>query len=178
MSPRPSRPSSFPEFYEAEIKRLTAYLRAQTSDGRWVEDIAQESLIAAADKWDELMTYDRPDAWLFKVATRMLRRNQAKAREQCTSLDELGERAGPELGQPGLLDLHTAVRRLPRRQREAVYLHCVLRYSLEEAAAILAISESSVKTHVRRARQRLAELLADDGSPRPGRSTTRVRRTR
>lgn len=159
--------SSFPEFYRYWMPRLTGYLRSQTSDGRWVEDIAQESMLAAQAKWDDLMTYDKPGAWLFRVATIMLRRWQSKAREQCTSLDDMitrGTHAGlvTSAGEGRTdrhLDLMSAMHALPRRQREALALHCLLEIPLAEVAGILGITEGSAKTHVHRARKRLEELL-------------------
>ncbi|WP_378064062.1 RNA polymerase sigma factor [Actinomadura yumaensis] len=163
--------SSYPEFYRHWMPRLTGFLRAQTSDSRWVEDVAQESMLAAQLRWDELMTYDKPGAWLFKVATTMLRRWQAKAREQCTSLDDMVTR-GVHHGlvaaaweADGHLDLMNAIRSLPRRQREAVALHHLLQMPLAEVADILGITEGSAKTHVHRARKRLEELL----TPAPAR---------
>ncbi|HEX2315376.1 MAG TPA: RNA polymerase sigma factor [Thermomonospora sp.] len=158
--------ASYAEFYRYWMPRLTGYLRSQTFDGRWVEDIAQESMLAAQARWDELLTYDRPGAWLFRVATTMLRRWQSKAREQCTSLDDMITRgayqgpAGTGAGTDGLLDLMNAMHALPRRQREAIALHGLLEFPLAEVAAILGISEGSAKTHVHRARRRLEELLA------------------
>jgi RNA polymerase sigma-70 factor (ECF subfamily) len=171
--------SSFPDFYGHWMPRLTAYLRSQTSDGRWVEDIAQEAMLAARDRWDDLLTYDKPGAWLFKVATIMLRRWQAKAREQCTSLDDMLTRGdgGPAAlvsgdgaygtgrgGTDDRIDLMNAIRTLPRRQREALALHHLLEFPLAEVADILGFTEGSAKTHVHRARKRLEELLR---SPRP-----------
>ena len=159
--------SSYPEFYKHWMPRLTGYLRSQTSDGRWVEDIAQDAMLAAESRWDELMTFDKPGAWLYKVATTMLRRWQSKAREQCTSLDDMitrGVHAGlvtmaDECRTDGHVDLMRAVRTLPRRQREALSLHCLLDIPLAEVGDILGITEGSAKTHVHRARKRLEELL-------------------
>lgn len=54
-----------------------------------------------------------------------------------------------------------AIRSLPRRQREAITLHGLEGLPLAEVADILAISESSAKTHVCRARRRLKELLTE-----------------
>lgn len=171
--------SSYPEFYRHWMPRLTGFLRAQTSDSRWVEDVAQESMLAAQLRWDELMTYDKPGAWLFKVATTMLRRWQAKAREQCTSLDDMVTR-GVHDGlvtaaweSDGHLDLMNAIRSLPRRQREAVALHHLLQMPLAEVADILGITEGSAKTHVHRARKRLEELLTP-APPRPSAQAARA----
>jgi hypothetical protein len=37
-------------------------------------------MMIALDKWDDLLTFERPDSWVFKVATRKLRRLEAQAR--------------------------------------------------------------------------------------------------
>jgi RNA polymerase sigma factor (sigma-70 family) len=158
--------SSFPDFYRYWSPRLTRYLKSQTSDGRWVEDIAQDALLAARSHWEELLTYDRPDLWLFKVATRMLRRWQAKAREQCTSLDDMiDHHAGP----PSVpdtdewvnerIELIQAIRALPRRQAEVLALHYLIGHSLAEVAQILGVREGTAKTHLYRARHRLREMM-------------------
>jgi len=158
--------SSFPEFYGYWSPRLTRYLKTQTSDGRWVEDIAQDAMLAARGKWEELLTYDRPEVWLFKVATRMLRRWQAKAREQCTSLDEVVDRRA---GSPLVPDadewvndhivLIAAIRTLPRRQREVLALHCLAGHTLAGTAQIMGITEGTAKTHLHRARKTLQEMM-------------------
>ncbi|NKZ03668.1 sigma factor-like helix-turn-helix DNA-binding protein [Actinomadura latina] len=148
--------TSFPAFHRHWTPRLTGYLRAQTGDGRWVEDIARESLLAARGRWDELVTCERPGVWLFRVATIMLRRWQAKAREQCTSLDEM---VACDAG--GGTDVMAAVRSLPRRQREAVALHCLLEFPVPDVASILDVSEDAAAVHVARARRRLVGLVRE-----------------
>jgi RNA polymerase sigma factor (sigma-70 family) len=169
---RPSEPdhrlelSAFPEFYSYWWPRLTRYLMTQTTDRRWVEDVAQEALLAARDRWEELLTYDRPDLWLFKVAIRMLRRWQAKAREQCTSLDDMIDHGDSPRPVPDTDDwvneqivLIEAIRMLPRRQREVLALHCLVGHSLAEVAEIIGIREGTAKTHLHRARKRLQEMM-------------------
>jgi RNA polymerase sigma factor (sigma-70 family) len=156
--------SSFPAFYGYWMPRLTAYLRSQTSDNRWVEDIAQEAMLAARGHWDDLLTYDKPGAWLFKVATIMRRRWLAKAREQCTSLDDmltrgLAEEGTDASGRDDRIDLMNAIRSLPRRQREALALYHLLGFTMAEVGDILGFSEGCAKTHVHRARKRLEKLL-------------------
>ena len=59
--------------------------------------------------------------------------------------------------------LWEAVRRLPRRQAQTVALFYLEGYSRREIAAVLAISEESVKTHLDRARRRLEKELRDHG---------------
>ncbi|MFJ3880794.1 RNA polymerase sigma factor [Streptomyces sp. NPDC090077] len=54
---------------------------------------------------------------------------------------------------------YTAVRRLSERQRDAVILYYGLDYSTRRTASILGIEEASVRSTLRQARNRLAQLL-------------------
>jgi RNA polymerase sigma-70 factor (ECF subfamily) len=59
-------------------------------------------------------------------------------------------------------DLWTEVRRLPRRQAQAIALYYVYGRSVAEVARILECSEGSVKTHLHRGRTTLAARLGTD----------------
>ena len=56
-------------------------------------------------------------------------------------------------------DLHAALTKLPREQREAIMLVGAEGMSYEEAAAALATKVGTIKSRVNRARNRLAELM-------------------
>lgn len=63
-------------------------------------------------------------------------------------------------------ELWDVVRRLPRRQREAVVLRYVVDLNLSEIAATMGCREGTVKAHLSSARQALREWLegaSDDG---------------
>jgi RNA polymerase sigma-70 factor (ECF subfamily) len=59
------------------------------------------------------------------------------------------------------LDVETAVRGLPQRQREVVTLFYLADLSLSEVAAVLAISDGSVKRHLSAARAALRKALEE-----------------
>ncbi|MFC4173732.1 sigma factor-like helix-turn-helix DNA-binding protein [Microvirga sp. GCM10011540] len=60
--------------------------------------------------------------------------------------------------------LHAALPRLPREQREAVLLIGVEGTAYEEAAEVLGVKVGMIKSRVNRARTRLAELLGLSGA--------------
>jgi RNA polymerase sigma factor (sigma-70 family) len=158
--------SSFPDFYRKWWPPLVRCLISQANDTRWAEDIAQDTMMAARDKWEQLLTFERPDAWLFKVAIRSLRRLEARAREECllpddteSAIGDLSVAAAMDDWVARNLDIVAAIRSLPRRQGEVTVLHGLAGYTFAEAALVLGISEPTVKTHFRRARERLQELL-------------------
>jgi len=58
-----------------------------------------------------------------------------------------------------MLQIETAVRALPKRQREAFFLRCWNGLSTRDTAEVMKISEGSVKTHYSRALSALRDML-------------------
>jgi RNA polymerase sigma factor (sigma-70 family) len=154
--------SSFDSFYKFYWPRLVRSLKAQASNTGWAEEVANEAMIAVWDNWDDLITYDRPDSWLFRVAIRKLRRLEAQARNYCC-LDEDLASSETDLRIAAVndewvedhIDLVAAMRRLPRRQGEVIGLHYFDGYTIVETAQILGVGEGTVKKHLYRARENL-----------------------
>jgi RNA polymerase sigma-70 factor (ECF subfamily) len=59
--------------------------------------------------------------------------------------------------------LWDAVRRLPRTQAAAIALWSIDGYTLAEVGEVLGCSDETARTHLRRARERLARELEADG---------------
>jgi RNA polymerase sigma-70 factor (ECF subfamily) len=158
--------TSFPDFYRQWWPPLVRCLITQASDTRWAQQIAHDTMLAARDNWERLLTFERPDAWLFKMAIRALRRLEARARDRGqlpddtgTAALDLGLAAAADDWVAGHLDIVAAIRALPRRQAEVMQLHGLCRYSMAETGEILGIAETAAGEHYSRGRQRLAELL-------------------
>jgi len=164
--------ASFELFYRRYLPVLLRYLVSQARDSSWALDIAQDTMLAASDNWDDLLTYDRPDAWIFRVATRQLRRLEAQARERCWLPEDLGDRDDVQLAattDPWVSEhqeLLAAVRALPRRQAEVIGLHLLAGYPADETALILACGEGTVRTQLRRGLAELRRLEANVPSER------------
>lgn len=119
------------------------------------EDVAAESMARALMRWDRLER-DRVAGWVLRVAA-----NQ--------SID-LMRRRGRTL-EPGVVDLEDsttlrlalaeALRKLPKRQREAIALRYLSDLSERETADALKISPGSVKTHVSRGLAALRRQFGD-----------------
>lgn len=146
---------SFDTFFENYWPCLVHFLKTQANNSRFAEDVASQAMIAALDDWDNLLTYDRPDCWLFTVAIRMLRRLEAQARHD-GSLWEGSESVGEDLRRETLrdewvedyVDLIAAVRSLRRRQMEVIGLHYLCEYTIAETARMLDMPVGTVKAHL------------------------------
>jgi RNA polymerase sigma factor (sigma-70 family) len=148
---------SYEAFCRRYLPRVTRYLISQASDTGMAEDAAQEAMIAANIKWGEVRTYERPDSWLFMVATRKLRRMEARARERSSLREDLASveddlriAATTDKWVEDHIDLVAAVRSLPRRQCEVIGLHYFGGYTLAETAQILGIEQGTAKKHLHR----------------------------
>lgn len=146
---------SFDTFFDNYWPRLVSFLKSQANNSRFAEDVASQAMIAAADRWDDLLTYERPDCWLFTVAIRMLRRLEARARRDgwlCedaeTFDDDLRIEALRDEWVDAHIDLISAVRSLPRRQCEVIGLHYLCDCTIAETARMLGMPVGTVKAHL------------------------------
>jgi len=151
----PEPDQGFAEFFRGCLPVVTRTLTALSGDTRVVEDIAQDALVIARHRWSDIHAYDKPEAWVLKVAIRLMRRWQQRYAQE-TPLAEV-----PEVVQPvhEVEALHSALRELSPRHRETVALHHLLGYSVSEIAAVLMVGESTVRTHLTRGRAELRRIL-------------------
>ncbi len=146
--------TSFEGFYRRYFPRAVALAHA-LAGSRVAEDIAQEALWATFKRWDEL---EAPERWLFRVVANrsrsVLRRSYAEAR----AIRRLAGRTRDvvELPEP-TEEFWAVVRRLPRRQAQTVALVFIEDLSTSDVAEILGCAEATVRVHLHRAKQRLAE---------------------
>jgi RNA polymerase sigma-70 factor, ECF subfamily len=75
--PWPVEPMDFAQFCVLTRPRICAVLRSMSGGGgQYVEDVVQEALMIARHRWEDVALYERPDAWVIKVALRLMRRWQ------------------------------------------------------------------------------------------------------
>lgn len=149
----------FPDLFRREFEPLvrTAYVVLHNQQS--AEDVAQDAFGQLHLNWTKVSGYDNPQAWVRRVAIRMaVRLARREDRRRLLTRRQL------PLPQPTErdLDLAAALRTLPAQQRAAVVLHYYEDLSAEEVGALLGCSASTVRTHLARARTRLAVLLADE----------------
>ena len=154
---------SFDSFYRREFGGIVAIIRALVRDGAGAEDLAQEAFISANRHWPKVSGYDDPRAWVRRVAinkaTSFLRWRGAEWRA-ATRFGGQRETAIPELSPAGE-EVWREVRRLPRRQAQAVVLHYVAQLTMVEIADAMKCSTGAVKSHLNRARSTLSNTLSD-----------------
>ena len=130
-------------------------------DGGRAEDVAQEAFAQLYVHWRRVSRYDRPEAWVRRIAIRAAVKMVKRDRMRTT----LEHRADPvaEANEAATMDtdLMRAIRELPPQQRAAVAFYFEDRPT-SELADILGCSESTAKVHLFKARKRLAIALGEE----------------
>jgi RNA polymerase sigma factor (sigma-70 family) len=146
---------TFDVFYGRYHNRLVALAVALCGSTTVAEDLVQDAFVAAYGQWEQIQ---HPDAWIRAVvanrAASLFRRRALEARKLLLGVAP-DPSAEPELYRQ-VDELWTEVRKLPKRQAQAVALRYVDGASLAEIAGILGVSENTVKTHLQRAKRALA----------------------
>lgn len=128
-------------------------------DRALAEDVTQEALYRMLRHWRTVSGYERPEAWVRRVAIRIAVR-ELQRRAARPSKERLGQPvAHDELPDP---DVARAVAELAPMQRAAVVLFYWEDRPVHEVAELLQVSDSTVKQHLHRARHRLALMLGEE----------------
>ena len=159
---------AFRAFYDRTARALWAYLARITGDRQAADDLLQECyyrlLRARVAHDDEAHRRN----YLFRIATNLARdgyRRRAAAPELIPNPDEIhGADTAAAARADRRADLHRAMARLKRRERELLWLAYAQGSTHQEIGETLGLKTGSIKPLLFRARQRLAALLRGAGT--------------
>jgi RNA polymerase sigma-70 factor (ECF subfamily) len=132
------------------------------------EDVAQEALLRAYQKFDRLQDLTRFRGWLVRITFRLAldrwRSNKRRERREsewaspnlCSTQPTAEQAANANEFQSRL---ERALDGLPEKSRLVLLLSAIQGYTLEETAAMLGVSVGTVKSRLFHARKALAEKL-------------------
>jgi RNA polymerase sigma factor (sigma-70 family) len=116
------------------------------------KDVASEATARALDGWRRVGAMPSPRAWVVRVATNLAidnvrrRRFSGPASQDARTVSDDNDTS---------IAVREMLRRLPRRQRDVLALRYLVDLTEVEVAAVLGISQGSVKRHASRALERL-----------------------
>jgi len=152
-------------FFRTEFPMVLRTVFLILGDRGKAEDVTQEAFIQLLSHWNKVSRYERPEAWVRRVAIRLAVRTLKRERLRAVLERETARASDPKREsdqKPPDVDLADALRRLPVKQRTCVLLFYFEDRPIAEIVEILGISDGAVKVHLHRARQRLAELLGEE----------------
>ncbi len=178
--------------YAAEARNLLRLARFFVDDRAAAEDLVQEAFIRLSASRERLRDSAASVAYLRAIVLNLARDHNRRG------LMSSRHRPPADIGEAPIEDqvagreearaVVSALRELPRRQRDCIVLRYYLELPVNDVAATLGLSTNSVKTHLQRGLRALEGQLADRrdvvpadgaGPPAPGgwrRSAEGVRR--
>ncbi|GAB3790981.1 RNA polymerase sigma factor [Nocardioides ungokensis] len=152
----------FEELFDAEFSGVVRAVFVVCQDIGRAEDVAQEAFLELLRHWGRVSRYDRPGAWVRRVAIRKaVQVTKREARRSWFERRAAASTVSDALSPVGADDaLWAAVRSLPAQQRAVVALFYYEDLSVEDVAGVLGCSVSTVKVHLHRARESLRTCVS------------------
>lgn len=170
---------AFTDLVERHKDAVVNYLTRLTGNRDRAEDLAQETFLRLFRSAGSYSEQGLLRAYLFRIATNLVRSEERRERRLRLLLPFLGHRKHAEPTAPsGLLrqELHrevaSAVAQLPLRYRVPLVLHEIEGWPYADIARELGCREGTVKSRIHRGRQHLKERLAPYWNGGPAWKTT------
>jgi len=164
--------TTFTDLYSSSYARLVGQVTVVTTDRDAAEDAVQEAFGRLWHQWESLSGYDRPEAWLRRVAIniaisrwRRIRRLHPLGDPDRAARADRADQVAPEDDGASRADIEAALRTLPVKQRHALLLHHVVGLPVAEVAQEMDAPEGTVKSWLFRGREALQRSLGVEEAP-------------
>lgn len=152
-------PGAFEAFFREHERQIFRYLVRMTGEEQTAHDLTQETFLRAWLHFAKISRYDKPAAWLFRVATNLALSHRRRRAAPAGSPELLGDDEQPARSDPAsqLIErshIQQTLLELSANQRSALVLREVYGLSCDEIAGILGISRDAAKVTLFRARER------------------------
>jgi len=160
--------------YQSPVRRF--FLNQTLGDGQLSDDLAQETFIKAYVNIAKFRGLSSFSTWLMRIAYNVHYDYRRKMKnERLEMRDDDGQAAqDPAYGSgqhPSLLvshsslkiDLYSALSLLKDEERTCVTLQLIDGYPIDQISKITSIGENTVKSHLRRGKEKMANYLKANG---------------
>ncbi len=155
-------PADFDVWYATTAPRLLASLTLVTGDPHTAADAAAEAMARALERWRRVRVMDAPEAWTYRVAVNVWKRQQRRAALGRTVLRRTVPRSEQSTAASLPVELRDVLAVLPRRQREVLVLRLVLGLSQAETATLTGLAEGTVASTLSDAKRAMRAALHED----------------
>ena len=161
------------------IPDLRRYARSLTGDAWAADDLVQDTLERACERWQLWSAGSDLRAWLFTLMHNLFvdgaRRAMRQAGQRVDIDDVVGDLAASSEGIEQTLDLQRCLLRLPPEQREVLLLVTLQDLRYEDVARITGVPMGTVMSRLSRARSRLRELMEGGAAAAPAPALRRLK---
>jgi RNA polymerase sigma-70 factor (sigma-E family) len=150
-------PTSFDEFVAHRLGLLLRYATVLTCDPHQAQDVVQEVLLRAQQRWSRIASLDNPSAYVKRMVTNeyLSWRRRLASRGTALSLSEMDlealDGADPLARYDERDEMLAGIAKLPPKQRAALVLRYYAGYSDQEIATELNCKIATVRAYISRA---------------------------
>jgi RNA polymerase sigma-70 factor (ECF subfamily) len=150
--------AAFDQLFKELEPKVYGYLWRMTGDESQASDICQETFLRAWQRFDQISSYEKPLAWLFRVATNLAidaGRVNRRVMQMTEPFDEENEPAqtDPATNLAEREAILAILQQLSPRARSALVLREVYDLPLDEIAATLGATPTAIKKMLTRSRE-------------------------
>lgn len=153
--------AAFETIFRTEYQKVYRTIYPIAGEAEAARDITQEAFTRLYAHWKKVSGYERPEAWLRRVAIRLAVRSRRRFSLHLRAVSRLDT---PRPVVPADPDLAKALMELPATQRAAIVLFYFEDLPISESAELMGCSEGTAKVRLHRGRQRLKEILGEEAN--------------
>ncbi len=146
--------------YQSPVRRF--FLHQTLGDEQLSDDLAQDTFIKAYTNIGKFRGFASFQTWLMRIAYNVFY-DYTRAHKQLADMDSVPERQSMQVSPTLKMDLYHALALLKPDERTCVTLQLIDGYDIKKIAEITRIKEGTVKSHLSRGKERLANYLKQNG---------------
>lgn len=149
--------------YQSPVRRF--FLNLTCGDSELSDDLAQDTFIKAYTNLASFRNLSSFPTWLYRIAYNVFY-DYIRNRKETTDLDAPGVDAGHSAEQVNVgtkMDVYQSLKTLKEMERTCITLFYMEDISIEKIAGITGCPAGTVKSHLSRAKEKLATYLKQNG---------------
>ena len=151
--------------YQSPVRRF--FLNQTLGDEMLSDDLAQETFIKAYVNITKFRGMSSFSTWLMRIAYNVFY-DHVRARKQTEDIDSTAAvRQSSSTGDSNLkMDVYAALAQLKSDERTCITLQLIDGYPIDQISKITGIPENTVKSHLKRGKDKMANYLRQNGYDR------------
>ena len=151
--------------YQSPVRRF--FLNQTLGDEQLSDDLAQETFIKAYVNITKFRGMSSFSTWLMRIAYNVFY-DDVRSRKQTDDIDNSSAmRQSSNSGDSNLkMDIHAALALLKPDERTCITLQLIDGYPIDQISKITGMNENTVKSHLKRGKDKMANYLKENGYDR------------
>ena len=151
--------------YQSPVRRF--FLNQTLGDEQLSDDLAQETFIKAYVNITKFRGMSSFSTWLMRIAYNVFY-DDMRSRKQTDDIDaSMAVRQKSASGDSNLkMDIHAALALLKPDERTCITLQLIDGYPIDQISKITGMNENTVKSHLKRGKDKMANYLRQNGYDR------------